>query len=985
METTLLLVDPDQLPPGLEDLLTAKGAFVETTTAEELEHAVIAVAPDLVVGARSQKLGRILGILARQDPVVQLVLLADWKEHRELRARRDPVIGALLSRDTPPSLLAGRIAEFGARAARGQPLQPTPSLIPPRTVDKGPAPVAGRESSRTLASSPTATKTATPSTKTSGAKAATSSVTASVSSGKTATSRATRTAGISAPRATETAPWRGAGGVAQVPRQPAVVAAKRTLIGVPAPGVATAPQKSAVVEPEAQESPPASESRLQPKAAPTTDPKPELARRTASGARPAQPVEPREEPSGTALRQEDAVDEHWGDVESPRAPAAAAQVTPGQSEAVERAALDATVLAPAQSKAVDRAALAATQLASPTGMPKNAPEPRVGPAKPNGLRDATSATSEASAPVESERVPLTFSRRPLPPLRLALVDTDLTRAGAIAEELRGRGVTTQLVAPDLDATRWHLLRRFAPHGLVMDEEAVGVHAKWLETIRLDPFLFHVPLVVAPLSRIFRESTGRADTSSLVPLLLSMGTEESALRDPMRASQSFELRLDQIGAVCLLEVLGERVRPTRLEAAAGEMRLEWPFAQGRAGTAALLRNEGPTETLSSAEALDWLLAHPESRIVVREAPDAQVSAANGVLVEELIHTATTQEVIPASPPPRSVRPSRRPPSAENANGAGGKPSPLAELGVWAQRAKAASAQTGARLLGAWRNLAPKARYAVLGGVTVLVGGLGYLTLGRNTAEAEPETEVPASQPEPAPPPAPKPAPPPGPEAKNDDADDLAALFRVGADAKLPACDDRSLVAGEPAGAANGYLQRARQQLVAGSMDTARELMCKAALLDPAGPASEGLAQLYLAGRSLDNAHHWAQVSLRYNPDRRTTKELLGDIASQRGQVKEARDIWLETMQLTGNETAKLEAVSRNQVREGNQAIRSRDLPRAERLFRRSITLDPKNAAAAVGLAQVYLELGEREAATRWARHAVRLDVNAVRQLPVELRE
>src|SRR5690606_13067268 len=141
-----------------------------------------------------------------------------------------------------------------------------------------------------------------------------------------------------------------------------------------------------------------------------------------------------------------------------------AQVTPGQSDAVERAALDATVLAPAQSKAVDRAALAATQLASPTGMPQNAPEPRVGPAKPHGLRDATSATSEASAPVESERVPLTFSRRPLPPLRLALVDTDLTRAGAIAEELRGRGVTTQLVAPDLDATRWHLLRRFAPHG-----------------------------------------------------------------------------------------------------------------------------------------------------------------------------------------------------------------------------------------------------------------------------------------------------------------------------------------------------------------------------------------------------------------------------------------------------------------------------------------------------------------------------------------
>lgn len=983
METTLLLVDPDQLPRELEDLLTAKGAFVETTTAEELEHAVIAVAPDLVVGARSQKLGRVLGILGRQDPVVQLVLLADWKEHRELRARRDPVIGALLSRDTPPSLLASRIAEFGARAARGQPLQQAPSLVPPRTVEKAdekpaerafektPAAARGRQPSRASGSSAAATKTP--------------------------TSTATRTSGASAPKASETSRWRGPGGATAAPRQPAAIAAKRTLIGVPAPSVATAearapaPQKppaaepAAVVQPTAQtavglaaepasevaESPPHSESRLQPESGPATEPSRQpapgshLGRRSAPGSRPAfaRTATPRQELGGAARRRDEGIDNQWGEVESPR-PAPAAPVTP---EAAERGAIQATPLEGESPKVV-----------------------RVNPvesAKPRGPEGGAPAESESSEPIPSEPVPLTFSRRPLPPLRLALVDTDLTRAGAIAEELRGRGVTTQLVAPDQDATRWHLLRRFAPHGLVMDEESVGAYAKWLETIRLDPFLSHVPLVVAPLARIFRESTGRADTSSLVPLLLSMGTEESALRDPLRAAQSLELRLDQIGTVCLLEVVGERVRPTRLEATAGEMRLKWQFAQGRARAAELTHGDGPAESLSGAEALDWLLAHPESRIVVGEAPDAQGSVGSGTLLEELIDTATAQEVIPASPPPRSVRPSRRPPPTEGAptDGSGAETPPLARLGAWAQRARASSVEGGARLLRAWRGLAPRTRYAVFGGATALVGGLGFLAFGGDAMEAEPEAEVQAAQPDPAPPPAPEPAPVAEPETKKDEAEDQAVLFRVGADAKLPACDDRSLVAGEPAGAANGYLQRARQQLVAGSTDDARELMCKAALLDPAGPASEGLAQIFLAGRSLENAHHWAQISLRYNPDRRTTKELLGDIASQQGQVQEARDIWLETMQLTGDETAKLEAVSRNQVREGNQAIRSRDLPRAERLFRRSITLDPTNAAAAVGLAQVYLELGEREAATRWARHAERLDVNTARQLPAELRE
>lgn len=941
METTLLLVDPDQLPRELENLLTAKGAFVETTTAEELEHAVIAVAPDLVVGARSQKLGRVLGILGRQDPVVQLVLLADWKEHRELRARRDPVIGALLSRDTPPSLLASRLTEFGARAARGQPLQQAPSLVPPRTVEKTPAPALGRQPSRASGSSSTVTKAP--------------------------TSGATRTSGASAPKASETSRWRGPGGVSTAPRQPAAVAAKRTLIGVPAPGVVTAEARA-----PAQQEPPAAEPAAvaQPTSKLDRQPAPGPARRSASGSRPAfaRTANPRQELGGAARRRDEGIDEQWGEVESPR-PVAAAQVTPVEPEAAERPPIQATQVTPVEPES-----------------PKLSPTNTVEATKPSGPEGGAPAESESNEPAPSEPVPLTFSRRPLPPLRLALVDTDLTRAGAIAEELRGRGVTTQLVAPDQDATRWHLLRRFAPHGLVMDEESVGDHAKWLETIRLDPFLSHVPLVVAPLARIFRESTGRADTSSLVPLLLSMGTEESALRDPLRASQSLELRLDQIGTVCLLEVVGERVHPTRLEATAGEMRLQWQFAQGRAGAAALARGDGPAEPLSGAEALDWLLAHPESRIVVREAPEAQDSAASGTLLDELIDTATAQEVIPAFPPSRSVRPSRRPPSTEGAPTDGGaKTPPLARLGAWAQRARAVSVEGGTRLLRTWRELAPRARYAILGGATALAGGLGFLALGGEAVEAEPEAEVQAAQPDPTPPPAPEPAPVAEPDTKKDEAEDQAVLFRVGADAKLPACDDRSLVAGEPAGAANGYLQRARQQLVAGSTDDARELMCKAALLDPAGPASEGLAQIYLAGRSLENAHHWAQSSLRYNPDRRTTKELLGDIASQQGEVQEARDIWLETMQLTGDETAKLEAVSRNQVREGNQAIRSRDLPRAERLFRRSITLDPKNAAAAVGLAQVYLEFGEREAATRWARHAERLDVNTARQLPAELRE
>ncbi len=847
MEATLLLVNPAELPRGLEEQLSAKGAFVETTPLEQLEPAVIAVAPDLVVATSTGDLDRIIALLKHQEPSTPLVVLADWREHRALRARGERVIGAVLSCGTAAPLLAARITEFGERAARGEPLQRTPSVAP-----------------------------------------------------------AARSAHLPAKAATTTA--RTDQRARDVAKASTTGARDDHSTHVPTKAPATSNNDAHAARPISSRPPPKARSAHVPTKAPATSNNDAHAARSISSRPP------------------------------PKAPPQVDDLRPIS--------------------------------ANPAG---------------GGEAAATSAS-------------LPFGEQTLPPLRLGLVDTDLTRAGAVAEELRRHGVTTQLVSPDLDATRWHLLRRLAPHGLVVDEGSLLARTAWLEALREDPFLRHVRLLVLPLTRLFQESSGDVDLRPLAPLLLPLDVEEAALRERLTAGAEIHVRLDQLGVLRLLAVLGERARPTRLTCVEGDLRLSWDLIGGRA-LSAHLDGGPPSEStpLPPERALEWLVAHPECHVHAAEIREPPPTTDLGASIEELLTRATDRALVSASlsVPHRASSE----PHAESGGRARAAQLVLQRL-LRSGLARARQGWSGLRswIAPRWRELSPPRRHAALGVGALLLLAPFVAALARGNDLEAPVTTLQGATPDELPPqepPASAPstpgasaASPPSASADDPPAMDPAGerdreLFQVSPDIHMTPCEESTSVAGESRAMASRYLHRARKQLVAGNVEEARLLMCKAALLEPAGPASEGLAQLYLTDRSLKNAQHWAEVALQHDPANRSARELLGDIANQRGDVAEARRHWLTTMQLTGAETAKLEAVSRSHTRGAQRAARSSDLPRAERYFRRAVTLDPQNAAAAAGLAQVLFDLEQREAAQRWARHARELDPASLAQLGADL--
>jgi tetratricopeptide (TPR) repeat protein len=163
---------------------------------------------------------------------------------------------------------------------------------------------------------------------------------------------------------------------------------------------------------------------------------------------------------------------------------------------------------------------------------------------------------------------------------------------------------------------------------------------------------------------------------------------------------------------------------------------------------------------------------------------------------------------------------------------------------------------------------------------------------------------------------------------------------------------------------------------GERDTAHQLMCQAAFIDPSGPASVGLAGFYLANRSLKNAEEWALYGLEQRPAfPRKSQELLGDILVQMGKVNEAREIWLKTMNLNKDDHGKLRSVARTLTASAVKARRGGDFPLAERLLRRAVTFDDTNAAAAAGLALALYKNDQPGLAKRWAQRALSLDANS----------
>ena len=983
-DTTVLLVKGASLPDGLEILLEGKGVFVEQTSPADFATALTTVAPDLVLVIGIEPLDSAVSTLEGEKSQVPLVVVADRQLHRDLRQKYKAAIGTIIPTDLPDSALAHRLGTLSRRASKGEALLQAMSLAPPKpsaepTPTKAHAPISG-PSSGAKAATPMASKAMAPL----GSKAAApmASKAMAATAGKAASSAASKTA--------------------------AIAGAKLSAL---TPSPATQPAAAPLAAKAPFEAPKPNFMRKEPRADATG--RDELASMRAPA--PTVPAalpgsEPKSEPKVAAKSEPQAPPSSFGE----EFPTAAFQLPLEMvhkarrdsmpPETVRRAAPDEEVARLSASEALVAREIEARQRLSSSGE-----EPR---ATPTPTADDQRRATEADQRARFHR----RSSATASALRLVLCDDDVTRADALASELREHGLDVMLLSPEHSQVRWPRLRRFAPHGLLVDERSLSKGGRQIvSAFRRDPFLKYVPLVVVPFQRIYREQEARANLAPVFPLLAPLGRGELGLLEQLAGKGELVVELSQILPSRLVELLADSDVTCVISTSGAGRQLTWPIGAGQAGQAELSARAGvPGSSATPEEALRFLLEQDEAEVNVAPRPHLRLTAAEPVSslldrVTASIEPPLQHSVAPTKSgegaqrvavpkatllgvaPPAMVGGEAGPgllptipaPSAPALPPRATSPGPmathaaqparlLAGLGPRAARLAGALQQTGGRLRGA---LGPLAVYleqkrrvwpaplfwsvvsapALLLLLLILVWALSGSSADVRAADAAPLAPTAPASDGPSPAPA---AAVPQPQLNR---------FLASADQPVTTCEDLIGAAPSSPGGwdASTYWKTARQALMQGNVDKAHEMMCRAVAKEPASPAAEGLASFYLARRGVGAADRYVRGVLAVDAERRTALELQSDVKNQQGKPDEALAILLRTARLDAGDTARRAVISRKFSAEAELAFKSGDLPLAERLLRRAVILSPQNDQATLRLAELFLRMGLRGPAKLWA--------------------
>lgn len=201
------------------------------------------------------------------------------------------------------------------------------------------------------------------------------------------------------------------------------------------------------------------------------------------------------------------------------------------------------------------------------------------------------------------------------------------------------------------------------------------------------------------------------------------------------------------------------------------------------------------------------------------------------------------------------------------------------------------------------------------------------------------------------------------------------FAVGDRLTVQGCEDLVADWGTPkelsAQRAGSHWSSAKRSLMVGNLDAAKESLCLAVQLHPTGPAAEKLTSVYLLQGDVDKALATVKKLVKVAPSSKRAKDLLGDVLSFSGDEDGSLEIWLETLGVDVGDTATRAGVSERFEYAASQALKAQDALRAERMYRRSVTLNPKNVAANVGFARALYAQKKYDGALAWARHAIQL--------------
>lgn len=1068
VETTVLLVDASTLPSSLEEQLTRRSVFAEHAAPAQVEQVIPVVAPDLLLQSGKSQLSKTIEVLAATEHAPPLVVIADRATIRKLREEAQPQISALIPQDLPVAAIAHRIATMARRSSQGEPLEHKTGAVPvrpPMATLAGMGAPDSVPSSRAQSHAPESKTGKEPETDDRESDTPPQSTRGSLAPLPLAGSQSVKILDADEEQAKARIAAKKKAAEEAAAQKKAEAEAKRQEL-----------KQAAVAQAEARRE--KEKQAREKRAAETKARQEELRKKRETEAKERQERARKKKEAEAEARKKRSSERPKRSSTAPRA--ANTSRSPGTLGSVPPPS-EAPSLA---SRSSYRPAPIVEHEAEETP-----PSTELHPAQP--LRNDDELSVVAPLPVDI-RLPLSGKRREVSTIRLALLDTDLTRADSVAAALRREGMEIFPVTPQVATTRWPMLRRFAPQGLLVDEKSmVRGAAEWVETFRGDFFLRHVPVVLMRFSRLFRDDSGEVDLEPLMPLIEPLGKEEVALLDKLKPGRQVDLRSSQIPPFRLVQLLTEQDRNTRLDCLGGNERIVWPLGPGYAGKAKLLKvgSDKVLAKLSAEDSMTWLLSHDDCSISVHEHTEplahASQSKDSQVLLNEMteavgtpsrhqsvppgpsssqrkgsIHPGApgqssdseeepnasqrsleaagiattlrahampeeeleTEELLeaedevtlkaepqvpedeevtlrrsdkPAPPVRQSLRPSPEPqtPPPSGAETARRKAHEFLDQGkslclqgwsAYQERLKPLESKIPARSLYALSIILPALALAVM--FLVLIN-VALSTPQSSATESAKGTEVPTEKAEPTQQVAKEPQ---ADEKKEDDKGDEPeeaqaeakagpsdALWKVGPDTNMATCKEKLGPAAptvESPARSISYWKQARRLLMMGKTDQALEMMCLAGLFDPAGPAAEGLAEYYLAQRSLAEAERWVKLSLKADSTRRKSLELQGDIESQKGNPEKALKIWLDTMRLDGSETAKMQAISRKFMQDSKLARRGGDLPRAERTLRRAAAMDPSSAVISAELAELFLQREVLASAAQWAERSRKLDPN-----------
>lgn len=165
--------------------------------------------------------------------------------------------------------------------------------------------------------------------------------------------------------------------------------------------------------------------------------------------------------------------------------------------------------------------------------------------------------------------------------------------------------------------------------------------------------------------------------------------------------------------------------------------------------------------------------------------------------------------------------------------------------------------------------------------------------------------------------------------------------------------------------------ARKALVLGNLEEAHQYLCEASLLHPDGLAVEGLVELLLSKHAASKAQTWMTKALAARPERRKTLDLQGDLLSQLGKADDAKATWAQALKIDIKDEKSLASFGTHYDQEGENFIHNENWAKAELMFRRAATLNPKSASAAAHLGHTFLRQGYLELANVWAEKSIEL--------------